>query len=100
MFTEGRLNQGLADILRAHAKGNGVPVSFDIDTMIPEDLSVYRYMGSLTTPPCSEGVNWHVASTPVEASAEQIAALREALGPSARSLQPQGTRLVVAPATE
>lgn len=98
MFTEGRANQGLADILKAHAKGNGAPVSLDIDTMMPDDLSVYRYMGSLTTPPCSEGVNWHVASAPVEASAEQIAALREALGPSARSLQPQGTRLVVAPA--
>ncbi|UBS32848.1 carbonic anhydrase family protein [Altererythrobacter sp. N1] len=97
MFEEGESNAGLADILEAHAGGNGTAVTFDIDTMIPEDLDVYRYMGSLTTPPCSEGVNWHVADTPVEASAQQIAALRGALGPSARSLQPQGSRLVVAP---
>lgn len=97
MFEEGEENQGLADILAAHAGGNGTAVTFDIGTMIPDDLGVYRYMGSLTTPPCSEGVNWHVADTPVTASAEQIAALREALGPSARSLQPQGNRLVVAP---
>lgn len=68
------------------------------DDVDPGDLNVYRYMGSLTTPPCSEGVNWHVADRPVEASAAQIAALREALGPTARSLQPRGNRLVVAPA--
>ena len=97
MFEEGEANPGLADILTAHAGGNGTAVSFDIDTMVPDDLDVYRYMGSLTTPPCSEGVNWHVADTPVEAGADQIAALRSALGESARSLQPQGTRLLVAP---
>lgn len=97
MFAQGTANEGLTDILEAHASGNGAPVILDIATMIPDDLNVYRYMGSLTTPPCSEGVNWHVADTPVEASAEQIGALRDALGQTARSLQPQGTRLVVAP---
>lgn len=97
LLTEGKPNAGLADILKAHAAGNGAPVSTNLATMLPTDLKVYRYMGSLTTPPCSEGVNWHVAATPVEASAQQIAALRGALGPSARSLQPQGGRLVVAP---
>ncbi|RIV79979.1 carbonic anhydrase [Pelagerythrobacter aerophilus] len=97
MFEEGRTNPGLSNILEAHASGDGTPVTFDIDTMVPDDLDVYRYMGSLTTPPCSEGVNWHVADTQVEASAQQIAALRGALGPTARSLQPQGSRLVVAP---
>lgn len=98
MFEEGRSNPGLTKILEAHEAGNGTAVTFDIDTMVPDDLNVYRYMGSLTTPPCSEGVNWHVADRPVEASAAQIAALREALGPTARSLQPRGNRLVVAPA--
>lgn len=98
MFEEGMQNEGLSDILNAHAGGNGTEVTFDIDTMFPEDLNVYRYMGSLTTPPCSEGVYWHVADKAVEASAEQIAAFSDALGPSARSLQPQGSRLVVAPA--
>lgn len=98
MFEEGTDNEALAAILSAHEAGDGAPVRFDIDAMVPEDLGVYRYMGSLTTPPCSEGVNWHVADTPIEAGAAQIAALTEALGPSARSLQPQGNRLVVAPA--
>lgn len=61
---------------------------------MPEDLDVYRYMGSLTTPPCSEGVNWHVVAEPATASAEQIAALGS---DTARSLQPLGSRLLVAP---
>lgn len=97
MFVEGAENDGLADILTAHAEGNGAAVIFDLDTMVPDELDVYRYMGSLTTPPCSEGVNWHVADNPVEAGTEQIAALRGALGPSARSLQPPGSRLLLAP---
>ena len=99
MYTEGEENEGLASILEAHAGGSGTAVTVDIDDMLPDDIDVYRYMGSLTTPPCSEGVNWHVADTPVEASAAQIAALRSGLGgDTARSLQPQGSRLVVAPA--
>jgi len=65
--------------------------------MLPETIEVYRYMGSLTTPPCSEGVNWHVANVPVEASADQIAKLRGALGPTARSIQDRNGRLLVAP---
>ena len=65
--------------------------------MIPDDLSVFRYMGSLTTPPCSEGVNWHVASQAMEASADQISEIRDLLGPTARSIQPLGNRLLVAP---
>ena len=98
MFEEGRANSGLATILEAHAKGNGSELAVDLSSMTERQPRVYHYMGSLTTPPCSEGVNWHVVAKPVSASAQQIAALPAALGPSARSLQPQGGRLVVAPA--
>ena len=96
-FTEGDANPALASLLRAHASGNGTALSVNIDDMLPERLEVYRYMGSLTTPPCSEGVNWHVANVPVEASADQIAKLRGALGPSARSIQDRNGRLLIAP---
>lgn len=97
MFAEGETNPALAALLRAHQQGNGTALSVDIDDMVPDTVEVWRYMGSLTTPPCSEGVNWHVANVPVEASAGQIAALREALGPSARSIQDRNGRLLVAP---
>ena len=96
MFEEGAANSAL-DAIVPHIGHSGMEVSFDVNDMVPGDLEVFRYMGSLTTPPCSEGVNWHVAEKVMTASAEQIAALYAALGPSARSLQPQGNRLVVAP---
>lgn len=41
--------------------------------LLPAEQVVYRYTGSLTTPPCSEGVLWSVMQSPVEMSAEQIA---------------------------
>ncbi len=97
MFTEGRENPALSALLQAYDQGYGTPLTVDIDEMVPETVEVWRYMGSLTTPPCSEGVNWHVANVPVQASAEQIAKLRAALGPSARSLQDRNLRLLVAP---
>lgn len=97
MFEEGDANPALAEIVEGVGEGKGATVEFDINEMVPDDLEVFRYMGSLTTPPCSEGVNWHVADTPMTASASQIAAMLTNLGPSARSLQPLGSRLLVAP---
>jgi carbonic anhydrase len=47
---------------------------FDPTALLPDDLARFRYTGSLTTPPCSEGVNWNVLAEPVSLSAEQIAA--------------------------
>ena len=98
MFKEGAANPELAKVAAALKAGSGAQMTVDASQMIPEDLAVYRYMGSLTTPPCSEGVNWHVAETVLEASPEQIAAMEAALGPTARSLQPLGNRLLVGPA--
>ena len=97
MYELGDANPALDAIVAGVGGGKGTAVAFDVNDMVPSDLDVYRYMGSLTTPPCSEGVNWHVADTVMTASAEQIAAMETNLGPSARSIQPLGTRLLVAP---
>ncbi|GAA4037302.1 carbonic anhydrase [Parerythrobacter jejuensis] len=97
MFEEGEANGALQSVIDAAGSGNGTAVSFDVNDMLPDDVSVFRYMGSLTTPPCSEGVNWHVSKSTMTASAEQIAALYELLGDSARTVQPLGGRLLVAP---
>ena len=95
MFEEGEANPALDAIIAGVDSDS--PVSVDVSQMIPEDYDIYRYMGSLTTPPCTEGVNWHIADETVEASAEQIASLRTRLGNSNRSLQPINNRLIVAP---
>jgi carbonic anhydrase len=48
--------------------------------LLPADRDYIRYAGSLTTPPCSEGVRWLVMKRPMTASPAQIAALADALG--------------------
>tara|TARA_R110000772_G_scaffold12836_4_gene38519 strand:+ start:1591 stop:2343 length:753 start_codon:yes stop_codon:yes gene_type:complete len=102
MFEEGAANSELAKILdavpatKSDVKG-GTGNMINPAAMLPEDLAVYRYMGSLTTPPCSEGVNWHVLSDTVSASAEQIAAFEKLMGNSARPVRALNNRLLVAP---
>ena len=50
--------------------------------------AVDRYDGSLTTPPCSEGVTWIVMSEPIQLSAEQIGAFRRIVDGNNRPVQP------------
>jgi len=102
MFEEGAANAELAKILAAAPAGKSEPATvagqtIDPNGMLPADRSVYRYMGSLTTPPCSEGVNWHVLNAPITASAEQIAAFEKLMGDNARPVRALNNRLVVAP---
>jgi carbonic anhydrase len=61
-------------------------------SLLPAEQTTYRYSGSLTTPPCSEGVNWLVMTTPVELSAEQLAAFTAIYGHNSRPVQPLNNR--------
>ncbi|WP_417449948.1 carbonic anhydrase [Kordiimonas sp.] len=63
--------------------------------LMPNNRIFYRYMGSQTTPPCSEGVNWYIFKEPVEFSSQQIAALRGIMGENARPLQPRNNRMIL-----
>lgn len=65
--------------------------------LLPADTSYYRYMGSLTTPPCSEGVNWFVLTNPIQVGLEQVSKFVAAVGSNNRPLQPRNHRLVLAP---
>jgi carbonic anhydrase len=47
-------------------------VQVNTDDLLPTDTASWRYHGSLTTPPCSEGVRWIVMQTPIQLDAEQI----------------------------
>ena len=44
----------------------------DPGTLLPSDRSLFRYMGSLTTPPCTQGIVWTLLRQPIEASPDQI----------------------------
>jgi len=68
---------------------------FDTAALLPTGRRRFTtYGGSLTTPPCSEGVRWYVLSTPIEASAGQLAAFRRAVSANARPVQPRNNRVV------
>ena len=54
--------------------------SDEIKMLMPEDKDYYQFMGSLTTPPCSEEVKWHVYKTPLTISKEQVKAFFDLYG--------------------
>lgn len=64
-----------------HTLHNEPALAFDVGLLLPSDKinDYYHYSGSLTTPPCSEGVSWYVASKSITASAEQLEAFRHLL---------------------
>lgn len=60
---------------------------FHIASLLPAKPKVYRYRGSLTTPPCSENVLWGVASEKVNLSPVQIDEFKTRYPNNARPLQ-------------
>ena len=61
---------------------------------LPGPRTYYNYSGSLTTPPCSEGVNWNVFNTPLQLSQEQLAAFQSFYKGNNRPIQSIGDRAV------
>jgi carbonic anhydrase len=62
--------------------------SVDVGAFLPKKPAYYSYSGSLTTPPCSEGVSWFVLAPPADISGDQVRQLQVATkGPSNRPVQ-------------
>ncbi len=70
-------------------------VDVDLAALLPASTKAWRYQGSLTSPPCSEGVSWIVLVDPITLSAPQIAAFRDFHPPNCRPVQPLGRRSLV-----
>lgn len=70
-YQAGEYNSDFESILNQYdqQKGEG---TFSVDELIPENKSYYHYIGSLTTPPLTEGVEWYVMKNVLEVSAEQL----------------------------
>jgi carbonic anhydrase len=70
-------------------------ITVDIDALLPASHRSYRYEGSLTTPPCTEGVKWFVLTDPIELDSGQIQAFEARVADSSRPLQPGNGRVVL-----
>lgn len=100
MFKEGKANPGLEKILAQipNENGNTIPLKTRVSAseLFPEKRDYYRYGGSLTAPPCTEGVRWLLMKTPLTASQQQIEAFKKAIHqPNNRPLQPLNGRILI-----
>lgn len=80
-----------------NAKGESkhiTDVNLELNVHLPKDNYAYHYIGSLTTPPCSEGVQWLVLRDPVKLTKEQIEAFSSRIGPNNRPTQSLNERSV------
>ncbi|MCX7166853.1 MAG: carbonic anhydrase family protein [Rhodocyclales bacterium] len=68
--------------------------AIDLNKLLPENRAYWTYMGSLTTPPCSEGVLWMVLKQPVQLAAEQLAIFSRLYRNNARPVQAANGRLI------
>jgi len=69
-------------------------VSIDAARLLPKNHAYYTFAGSLTTPPCSEGVTWFVLVSPMQVSEAQVARFGKIYSANARPVQPLNGRIV------
>jgi len=101
LFEEGTTNPALKGVWKHLPKKAGEKhavseVSIDAAKILPSDRSYYHYSGSLTTPPCSEGVKWMLLKDPVQISKKQLAAFRAIIDGNVRPLQALNSRIIEA----
>ncbi|AGX88624.1 carbonic anhydrase [Candidatus Symbiobacter mobilis CR] len=66
----------------------------DVNELLPKDRRYYQFLGSLTTPPCTEGVLWMVLKQATTLSREQIRMFQQLYPQNARPVQPLNGRVV------
>jgi carbonic anhydrase len=98
-FNTGKQNDNFTSIIsnlpnKPGEKKSMEGVEINLSKLLPEDTNAYHFMGSLTTPPCTENVNWMVAVQPVELSADQINEFSKRLGKNNRPTQALNDRMI------
>ncbi|MBV8158195.1 MAG: carbonic anhydrase [Dyella sp.] len=98
MFEVGAANKALAPVFSALPKRDAAPAALrgklNLGGMLPAERGYYSFAGSLTTPPCSEGVQWYVLKQPVTVSHAQLEAFRKLYPMNARPVHPAHGRAV------
>jgi carbonic anhydrase len=101
MINEGAQNIILAEIFenlpaKPNADAEKPEVEVNLAALFDTDGGAYRYDGSLTTPPCTEGVKWTVFMQPIALSRRQINAFRTVYNGNSRPIQSINGRAVYA----
>ncbi|PQJ26957.1 hypothetical protein BSZ35_18730 [Salinibacter sp. 10B] len=95
-YEEGEANDFLAPVWEDLGSKSDIqtadPMELNVANMLPSNRVTYTYSGSLTTPPCSEGVRWHVMQQPLTLSAQQLEALTAIYDENNRPVQPLNDR--------
>lgn len=96
LICEGGENAALAPVWASLPPDPGepraIPGEIDLAALLPPFRTTWRYRGSLTTPPCTEGVAWIVPDEPLAMSPAQIAAFAAIYPNNRRPVQPLGDR--------
>lgn len=100
MFEEGDVNPVISKVWRYMPEEEGkvkvVEASVNVLDLLPSTRAFYSYSGSLTTPPCSEGVAWFVMKKPVTISARDLKAFTGTMGfDNNRPVQPLNGRAIL-----
>ncbi|ABD86329.1 carbonic anhydrase [Rhodopseudomonas palustris] len=99
LFLAGDANPAFAKIVASMPEHEGPAVKADDainpNDLLPSKLGYYRYEGSLTTPPCSEIVDWLVLADPIRVAADDIAAFAKLYPMNARPPQNDNRRFVL-----
>jgi carbonic anhydrase len=95
----GRRNRAFGALRRSFPEQVGeetrVERAISLTRLLPASRRAYRYPGSLTTPPCTEGIRWMVLARPVTVSERQLDALEELVEGNARPIQPRNGRPLI-----
>jgi len=99
MFEVGESNKVLEKLWKdiPQNAGDSHEISFeDLDAILPKNRDYYRFNGSLTTPPCTEGVRWLVMKNSITLSAEQRDTFKKVMKiPNNRPIQDRNARVVI-----
>ena len=100
MIQEGSMNEYLQPVwaaLQEEITEEDISLSepVQLQTLLPKDPTFLHYNGSLTTPPCTEEVEWIILEQPIELSQEQIQVFQQIFPDNHRPIQPLNEREVI-----
>jgi carbonic anhydrase len=99
LMAEGQRNEAFSRIVKTMPAAEGPAVKADPkinpNALLPQKLGYYRYSGSLTTPPCSEIVEWVLLTAPLHVAAADVEAFAKLYPMNARPVQKDNRRFVL-----